>query len=106
MNAIKVFNYGTREYNALKFAAAAMTLASSEVRYEVEDTYFDYGQGWKWTTVIAHKNRPEGYCTDSWQALNPREQEAIVFAENPEEICKVISEWRNGKYNPDKSVRA
>lgn len=102
MSMIKVFARDSREYSALVFAASAMTLMSSSVVYEVGDTFFDYGQNWRWTTIIATpKNRETG-----WQALSPRQHENILLASSPMEILNALEDWRMGDYNPDKSVRA
>lgn len=95
---IATFERHSREYKALEAAAALLTALSPHgTAYMVEETYFDFGQGWKWTTVIAHRSNG-----DSWQALNPREQDMITDECTLESITKAVEMVRNGKYNPDR----
>ena len=61
----------------------------------VGDTYFDYGQNWKWTVVLCE-------CTDGdrYQALTPREWEEVVNDKRPQNDN--MKDLFNGKYCPDK----
>ena len=72
-----------------------MLRSPNGTRYKVEDTWFDYGQRWPWTTIIAyHKNG------QSWQAINPAQHELILFSDD---IQKTVDEIVNYKYwyDPD-----
>ncbi len=81
MEYIKTFAKGTPEHTRLEIAAAIMTIKSpNHKRYYVSETYFDFGQGWKWTTILR-----EGDRWGDVQALYPVEQESILTAENVEE---------------------
>lgn len=95
MNTIKVFDRESTEHKRLEVAASLMTLKSPcGYRYEVGETYFDFGQGWRWTTVLK-------VGKDGWQALSPREQEDIVSGD----IDEAVESWLNDKYNPDREER-
>lgn len=95
---IAIFERNTKEYKALEAAAAMLTaLSPRETVYKVEETYFDLGQNWKWTTVIAH--RKDG---GSWQALSPREQDLITDEVSIENIAKAVEMVKNDIFNPDK----
>ena len=85
MSFIRVYKPDSYEYEQLRIAAEMMTAKSATgVEYRVEETYFDFGQGWRWTTIIAHR------CGDSWQAITPREQEAIIWAND---LDKETDRW-------------
>ncbi len=61
----------SEEYRRLEEFARLLTINSpNHQTYVVEDTYLDFGQNWKWTTII---NVDEDY-----QALTPREWKEIV----------------------------
>lgn len=95
---ITTYDKGTKEYTALEAAAKLLEVASPNgTRYTVEDTYFDYGQDWRWTTVIAY--RKDG---TSWQALYPAEHELITDIGTVESIFQAVEQVRNGKFNPDR----
>ena len=63
----------------------------------IEDTYFDLGQCWMWTTLVAHKGND-----DSYQALNPKEWKQIVEATDPEQIVAAVKAMFADKYCPDR----
>jgi hypothetical protein len=84
-SAIRVFPRGSEEYFKLDKVASWLTYFSpNNIYYTVEQTYFDYGQDWKWTTIIAYKSE-----SDSWQAINPKQQESILACTTDEELEKV-----------------
>ena len=93
-----ILHHSSHGYTALEFAAAALTFASpGHVRYKVQDVYFDYGQNWMWTTIVAE--RPNG---DSWQALYPRDWEKLVTSDSIIDIVATVKAIGNDKFNPDK----
>ena len=78
MDAIKLFPSDSDECKRLVQASKMLTIASENGSvYKVEDIYFDMGQNWWWTTIIC-------YAKDgsSFQALSPKEQEDLLFADN------------------------
>lgn len=87
-----------RAYERLEAVANILTAYSKKgIRYWVDDTYFDYGQGWKWTTILAKDG--EGW---KWQAICPRDWELIIEAETPEELMEAVNSIRNDKFFGDK----
>ena len=96
---IKRFDHGSRERELLKIAAAVLTFKSPNGwRYYVDETYFDYGQDWKWTTVLCAGGSFGGY-----QALNPVEQEEILLSDGSiESIAKIVDMVLSDKFSPDK----
>lgn len=94
--AIARFPAGSDEYKRLSAAAAMLTVKSpKKSRYYVGETYFDYGQDWKWTTVLC-----DGSEWGSYQALNPREQEEILLCDMSE-LDKITNEVLADKFCPD-----
>jgi hypothetical protein len=77
VGAIKVFGEHTRQYMRLE-AAAKLLNAEMDPEdkgvFEVRNIYFDYGQGWMWTTIVFNG----GDQWSSYQALNPKHQSMIV----------------------------
>ena len=72
---IDVFQPGTWEHEQLRIAAEMFTRKSRNgTKYYVGETYFDLGQDWMWTTVLAYH---DDYGT--YQALSPRQQEEIIL---------------------------
>lgn len=47
--------------------AIVHALAAYDIKARIDTTYLDYGQNWKWETVLV------GGEDDSYQALNPRQ---------------------------------
>ena len=98
MNSIAVFKKGSREYELLDKLAMELTRKSpNHYKYYVDETYFDYGQGWMWTTVLCKSGKY------SYQALNPREQEEVLLSGGScEEIAAIADEVLADKFCPDK----
>lgn len=84
---IKAFAPDSPEYRKLSRAATILTACTEGRRYYVGETYFDYGQDWKWTTIICEK---EGSTFGGFQALYPVDQERIVNAKNGEDLLKAV----------------
>ena len=90
VDAIKVFGEQSKQYMRLE-AAARLLNAEMEPndhgQFEVKDIFFDFGQGWKWTTIV--------FCGgDQWssyQALNPKQQGMIVYGDL-EDFTKAVWE--------------
>lgn len=74
-DTIKTYLPGTPEYKRLK-AAASIIESFTNLKCAVADTYFDAGQNWMWTTIIA--SSPNG---SDWQMLSPRDHEIILTRE-------------------------
>lgn len=79
-DAIKVFKKGSEEYSKLEAAARLLEQKSPNgYRYAVNETWFDYGQNWKWTTILGNVSLAG---TGGYQALNPKEQEDILKSDD------------------------
>lgn len=74
MDTIKVYAPDSEEYVKLKIACIMLEHLNPDTLYSVQDTYFDFGQRWMWTTIIAHKDGMH------WQCLCPRDHERILTA--------------------------
>ena len=83
------FENGTDERFILDALADELNHLCSETSFTVEDVYFDYGQGWKWTTVVAHD------ASGDWQALSPAEWS---FALETGEVAYVARQVVKGDY--------
>ena len=64
-------------------------LCKTDTIYTVGVTYFDYGQNWKWTTILNNKGV---------QVLNPREWEEIYVAETAHDLALIVEGIRADKY--------
>lgn len=100
---IRVFEKDSDEYNKLERMATILALMSpNKYEYSVDETYFDFGQDWTWTTIICKGGQWGGY-----QALNPAEQERVIFSDGSiEELLKIAKDVFADKFCPDRiSVR-
>lgn len=107
MSCIRVFEKNSPEYKNLeKLGAKLHELSAHGTEYRVEETYFDFGQDWVWTTLIACKpyadQRTGELKYSTWQALNPREQEeCVLFGDDDAVIEEVARRVYSSPYNPD-----
>lgn len=84
---LDTFYQGDEMYKKLERVASFLTAMSPRgFRYYVGETYLDYGQDWKWTTILADNGE------DGYQALNPRQQERIFFADSISELHKIAED--------------
>lgn len=92
---IKIFAPDTAEYARLTEAARRMTERSPlGCRYCVADTYFDFGRGWAWTTIICENHSKYGH----YQALYPAQHQEILTGD----LDTAIDNYFNGKYCLDR----
>ena len=78
-DALQLFPKDSKEYEKLQMAALSLNVLDARgTKYTVEDTYFDYGQDWKYTTLIANASD----TSFSYQALTPRQQRALLECPN------------------------
>lgn len=97
MEIIRTYEPDTDAYARLTTAARVLTAVSPKhITYKVEDTYFDYGQNWMWTTIIAYDSNA---CFGSYQALCPRDYEDILTTDD---LLATLSAVRAGKWWSDK----
>lgn len=94
---IRTYEHYEKEYEWLLCAAAALECASPNgTKYNVEDVYFDFGQDWMWTTIVAYKK--DG---TSWQALCPRDHD-LICTRDIYCLAEAVDNTINSKYNPDR----
>ena len=95
MEIIRTYAPTEAEYKALTKAALLLTITSETgTTYRVEETYFDYGQDWKWTTIVAHSPK-----YGSYQALTPRRFEDILKSTD---LLATLANMKKDKFWLDK----
>lgn len=82
--SIKVYPQGTLERKRLgDFCTVLHDITGG--KFEVQDIYFDFGQDWKWTTIV---------CKDqNYQILNPRQHEEIITGYEDECIEEIVETY-------------
>ena len=92
---IKVYKHTDPEYKRLAKVAEILTIGSpTGTVFTVAETYFDFGQDWKWTTILADSPKHGSY-----QALSPRTHEEILTTDN---LFDTIASMTHDKYWLDK----
>ena len=88
---ITIWANNTIEYKRLELFKAHLDVIITEnnlpIIASIQTTYFDYGQGWLWTTIIITELNNDS-CINSYQLLYPARHEKIVFGNNYD-ICEV-----------------
>ena len=86
----RTFEPDSPEVEKLRSACKELArLSPYGTTYTVETIYFDYGQNWWWTTIVAyHRNG------SSWQ-INSADWEKILLSEDIRATCAEIV---SGKY--------
>lgn len=64
----------SNEYFQLKVTCQILYELTENMVFKIEDIYYDLGQDWMWTTVVAYNLKDGG----SFQCLNPREWAEII----------------------------
>ena len=99
---ICVYKKNSERYDKLAMAAALLTNRSPNFwTYSVGETYFDYGQDWKWTTILCNGGGHGGY-----QALTPKEQEMILLSETCDQMRDTVDEILRDEGCLDNNERA
>lgn len=90
----RTINRNEKEFKNFEIVAKMLEMLSPNgATYTIKETYLDFGQYWKWTTIIRN---------GEVQVLSPREWEAIYFADNPKELAEITEEIRNDRFFGDK----
>lgn len=84
---IQIFTPASKEYKKLQDFADDLNKELNDINVTVKTIYFDYGQGWKWTTLVASKTAVKS-ITDSVQLVSPTQQRKILWG-TPEEVEEV-----------------
>ena len=88
---ISTFKPGSIQYKKLE-QAAKMIQDRLGIIVKVDDTWFDYGQKWMWTTLLGED--PDGIIygdSSAWQLIYPPQQKEIIFGDLDkavDDICK------------------
>lgn len=79
-----------RAYKNMEAVCAMLNaMCETDTKYWVDVTYLDYGQNWKWTTILNSRGV---------QILCPRDWEIIAVAQTTEDLANITNAIRNGKY--------
>lgn len=98
---VQEFEAGTPERSRLELVASILTKESGKGRkYEVKDTWMDYGSQLAWTTII-YTDPDDNYGV---QILSPKEWADLLNAEDDDEINQVIDQITSGEYWSDTKV--
>lgn len=93
---ISTYKENTFEYEQLRIAAEMFTKKSKRgLRYYVADTYFDYGRGLMWTTILCVD---DSALMQTSQAIDPAQQEKIIFSQDLDATTDEIMKdkyWRD-----------
>lgn len=71
---LKVFPPDSIEFQQLQMAAILLNQMCTDRQFHVQVTYYDFGQHWLYTTLIAMNTDTQ----TTYQALQPNEQEILV----------------------------
>ncbi|MCD8397501.1 MAG: hypothetical protein LUD12_10055 [Lachnospiraceae bacterium] len=92
MEAIQVFDKNSIEHKKLELAAAMMTFLSPDgKRYRVAETWFDYGAGMTWTTILGESGL-DAY--PEYQALYPTQQKKVLESDSVTGILNAVNDIR------------
>ena len=90
MTHYRVLNKDEQTYKNLEVVCGILNaLCKTDTIYKVGITYLDFGQDWKWTTILNNKGV---------QVLSPAEWEKIELADTAYELANIANEIRAGKY--------
>ncbi len=86
----RLLNREEQAYKNLQAVCGILNaLCKTDTIYTVAPTYLDYGQDWKWTTIINNKGV---------QILSPRQWGEIEIAETANDLLRIADDIRNGEY--------
>ena len=98
---VQEFEAGTPERSRLELVASILTKESGKGRkYEVKDTWMDYGSQLAWTTII-YTDPDDNYGV---QILSPKEWADLLNAEDDDELNQVIDQITSSEYWSDTKV--
>ena len=97
---IDTFDKDSEEWKKLREVGIKVS-ENSPIKLRVENTYFDYGQKWMWTTLIAIEEKADN--TSTWQAINPSQQAAIL-AGYGDEVAQDLIDKYSKEYNKNEST--
>lgn len=101
MGKIRIYDKTEPEYQKLQIFANIVNnfLDNTPFNVTVENTYFDFGQDWKYTTLITHNHIKHN---DTWQSVCPRDYEIIIDCDSISHMYNMAKfyaeEVQQGKY--------
>ena len=96
----KLVSTDSQEYaNLVKLAKLLQERSANNYRYEVKQTYEDFGAGMQWYTIIC--TAPDN---DSWQVLNTRDWLDLANGKPVEEVYNTVVTNKYFQDKPNKSV--
>lgn len=91
----RIYKSNEIEYKRLRIVSDRMNEIAEEkygnrytVFYRVSETYLDYGQNWKWSTII--KEKMNG---DSCQILCPRDFKLIIHEDSISKLMEYAEKF-------------
>ena len=92
---LTILEKGTQAYKNMEAVCAMMNALcnTGNTYYFVGETYFDYGAGIKWTTIINNHQT---------QILYPVDYERIVLATTAQDLADAVKKIREDKYFTEK----
>lgn len=80
---LTTFQKSSKEYQKLTLAATCLNLLTTENKeYVISTTFFDYGQNWIYTTILAiNKDEQPDSVLYKYQALTPKDQKTILTSD-------------------------
>lgn len=97
----RTLQFEEQEYKNMQAVASLLTATSKNgYIYQVENVYFDYGQDWLWTTIVAYDLTNNSF-TSSWQVLTPAEWKDVVLADGMVELMNTVQEIKAGQWFND-----
>lgn len=86
----RILNKEEQAYKNMEAVCGILNaLCKTDTVYTVGVTYLDFGQDWKWTTILNNKGV---------QILNPREWQEIEVATTANDLVRIVEGIRGDKY--------
>lgn len=94
MATFEILDRSSDAFGRLCFAADTLnTIDESGIFYAVENCYWDFGAGLKWTTIVAYQYRNGEQR--SWQVIYPPEHKILAEEPSIAEFTACIEEIHN-----------
>lgn len=98
MTYIKQYEIGSKEYqNLVDMSQLLIDHSPNRYFYFVRDTFFDVGQGWKYTTILC-----EDKSGKVFQCLNPKQYGDVVNSTCSLDLKRVLNDYLGGRFCPDR----
>lgn len=88
MKALTIFPENSKEYKNFETICDIVNAQRNDIKLTIENVFFDISQNWVYTTLICNKLPMPTNSSDSlfnsYQILNPVEQEIAVYGTDEE----------------------